>query len=52
MSLYSLPVLRVNIAERDSVARVVASEEKPRTEEINKDVTETSKTMHCVGDCR
>lgn len=29
MSLYSLSVLRVSIAERDSVARIVASEEKP-----------------------
>lgn len=29
MSLYSLSVLRVSIAECDSVARIVASEEKP-----------------------
>lgn len=36
MSLYSLSVLRVNIAERDSVARVVASEEKPITEETER----------------
>lgn len=30
ISLYSLSVLRVSIAERDSVVRIVASEEKPR----------------------
>lgn len=29
MILHSLSVLRVNIAEGDSVVRVVASEEKP-----------------------
>ena len=36
--LYSLSVLRVNIAECDSVGRVVASEEKPITEEINAEI--------------
>lgn len=30
MSMYSLSVLRVNIAECDSVAGIVPSEEKPR----------------------
>ena len=37
MFLYSLPVLRVNVAEGDSVVRVVASEEKPETQQTNKE---------------
>lgn len=46
MCLYSLSVLRVNIAERDGVAGVVASEEKPITEEINMEITDASKYIN------
>lgn len=45
MSLYSLSVLRVSIAECDSVVRIVASEEKPR---VKREVTEMPK--HIVKD--
>lgn len=44
MSLYSLSVLRVSIAERDSVGRIVASEEKPvKAENITEEIRETPK---------
>lgn len=48
MCLYSLSVLRVDIAERDSVVGIVASEEKPekrKTANQNFEITETPKYM-------
>lgn len=50
MCLYSLPVLRVNIAERDSVARIVASEENSRTKEMNKEGLRAEKSLYCAGE--
>lgn len=46
MCVYSLSVLRVCVAERDSVAGIVAPEEKPREEKQPHEQISYSITFH------